>query len=320
MAIEILNPGVMTTLQDVGRSGYRALGIPQSGAADRLSFALANHGVGNPWVAAALEINLGGLKVKALKPIQMVLTGAPRFAECNGQTIEQYKPFYMAEGDVLEISIGHIGARSYLAVAGGFQGQMFKGSCATYLPAAVGGLTGRALAAGDRIESGDFTATSPLPIPAAYRPLFAKNLVLRVQKGPEFDSHLCADAQRRLFTDVFIASPQTNRMGAVLSFADMDRPPLTLSNKTPLTSSPLLPGTLQVTSNGTPILSGIDSHCTGGYVRALSVIPADHWMMGQIAPGTRVSFRRERTAASEDTLRLRNHIYGQLIEGFHFDS
>ena len=310
----------MTTLQDLGRSGYRALGIPQSGAADRLSFALANYGVGNPWTAPALEVSLGGLKLKALKPVQMMLTGAPRMANCNDQTLAFYKPFYMAEGDQLDVQIGHIGARSYLAVAGGLQGQMFKGSCATYLPAAIGGLNGRALEAGDRIESAQLTTTGPQPIPTAYRPLFAKNFVLRVQKGPEFDSHLSADAQRRLFTDVFIASPQTNRMGAVLSFADMNRPPLTLSDKTPLTSSPLLPGTLQVTSNGTPILSGIDSHCTGGYVRAVSVIPADHWIMGQIAPGTRISFRRESTAASEDTLRLRNHIYGQLIDGFHFDS
>ena len=320
MTLEIIHPGVKTTLQDAGRPGFRALGIPQSGAADRLSFALANYGIGNPWTAPALEISLGGLKLKAHEATRMILTGAPRTAKCGDKTIPFYKAFTLNKGDILDVSIGHISAHSYLAVAGGLVGQMFKGSCATYSPAAIGGLKGSPLAAGDQIEKANIATKSEPVVDPVYRPHLGRSVVLRVQKGVEFESHLSADTQRRLFTTVLTADAQTDRMGAFLRFAQKDEPACSLSDKTPLTSSPLLPGTLQITSNGTPILSGVDSHCTGGYVRALSVIPADHWIMGQIAPGTRVSFRRERSATAEEALSYRNQIYGQLIDGFHFDS
>jgi len=108
-------------------------------------------------------------------------------------------------------------------------------------------------------------------------------------------------------------------MGLQLSLPARDALGLGLSNQTPLTSSPLLPGTLQITSGGTAILSGIDSHCTGGYARALCVIPADQWLIGQIAPGTHVYFRRTRTKDAETALTLRNMIYGRYISGFRFD-
>ena len=140
-----------------------------------------------------------------------------------------------------------------------------------------------------------------------------------MQKGPEFDSHLSADTQRRLFTERFVAGPLTNRMGARLELADDDAAPLSLSDTTPLTSSPLLPGTLEITENGLPILCGIDAHCTGGYARALSVIPADHWLMGQIASGTRIYFRRVTTLSAVTALNLRNKIYAEYIPDFRFD-
>ena len=144
-------------------------------------------------------------------------------------------------------------------------------------------------------------------------------MVLRVQKAPEFDSHLSPDTQRRLFTERFIAGPLTNRMGARLELADENAAPLSLSDTTPLTSSPLLPGTLEITENGLPILCGIDAHCTGGYARALSVIPADHWMMGKSASGTRIYFRRVTTLSAATALNLRNKIYAQYIPDFRFD-
>jgi len=156
-------------------------------------------------------------------------------------------------------------------------------------------------------------------LPKDLQPHPSKTLLLRVQKGPEFLSHVNGDSQRRLFTDHFIAGSQTNRMGAQLSLARPDAAPLGLSQTVPLTSSPLLPGTLQITTDGTPILSGIDSHCTGGYVRALRVIPADHWLMGQIAPGSQVYFRRVTATSAEDALARRNLIYSHYITGFRFD-
>ena len=314
--LEIIKAGPETTLQDRGRPGHRAVGIPQSGAADRLSFAIANHLAGNIWHAPALEITMGGLAVKALEDVQLAISGADMSARCDGKPAPRNKRFTLKAGQILRFGFAPQSSRAYLAVSGGIDGEVFAGSRSTYAPAKLGGIKGRPLKAGDilsRVNAREVTATT---LPDHLLPQFAKAMVLRMQKGCEFLTHLKPDTQRRLFTDSFTARADCNRMGANLICDGAD---LGLSNLEPLTSSPLLPGTLQITPNGTPILTGIDSHCTGGYARALNVIPADHWLLGQIAPGTRLYFRRVTTPAAQEALKLRNKIYGAFIPDFRFD-
>lgn len=319
MLFKVIQPGLETTLQDSGRMGQRDRGIAQSGAADRLSFAIANHSVGNKWDYSALEVAIGGLVLEAQQDTEIALSGANITVTSGDKRFTQNRAHMIKSGDIISFGYASFGARIYLAVRGGFDGQLYEGSRSTYTPAALGGIGGRPLEVKDELKGLNEPSESYTPIPKDLCPVIGRGIMLRVQKGPEFDSHLSASTRRRLFTEYFTCGPLSNRMGAHLTLARSEQNPLDLSDKTPLTSSPLLPASLQITSDGTPILSGIDSHCTGGYARALTVIPADHWQVGQIAPGTRIYFRRVSSEAAEEALNIRQKVYAAFIPDFHFD-
>jgi len=277
--IDVLNGGTRATVQDAGRPGYRHLGIPQSGAADKFCFALANWMVGNRWDAPAIECALGGLHLRFTEPTTIALSGAEMWAQINGMNIK-------------------------------------NGSSSTYLPAEFGGHEGRALRTGDQLAVSHRPREAPRKIPRGYTPQLSRHIVLRAHAAPEWDL-LSAASQRHLFVSPFIATPQTDRMGSRLR-GDKIKTGATRS----MTSSPLLPGTLQVPPDGQPILMLADGHCTGGYPRALQVIRADLWLLGQIAPGSQVSFRRCFVENAPKILAGRNSFYGGpyggLIDGFAF--
>ncbi|NNE59168.1 MAG: biotin-dependent carboxyltransferase family protein [Hellea sp.] len=309
--IEVRQSGTRLTIQDAGRPGHRHEGIPRGGAADKLSFALANFMVGNPWDTPALECVLGGQHFRFQKDMTVAIAGAEMWAQVNGQNVENCTSFKVKSGDILTFSFARTGCRAYLAIPGGFSGDEFLGSVSTYLPAGLGGFDGRALQSKDILEIKDVNP-SPNIIPTGYKPFHSNHIVLRALEGPEF-YELSLSSQRHLFIDPYRATQYTNRMGARLK-GNLVVPEITRH----MISSPLLPGTLQCPPDGQPILAMTDGHCTGGYLRALQVIRADLWLMGQIKPGTKISFKRSIGTDSFDVLARRNAFYGNLIEGFSF--
>jgi len=309
--IEIRQPGTRLTIQDGGRPGHRHKGIPRSGAADKLSFALANFMVGNPWNTPALECVLGGQHFLFSKDMTIAIAGAEMWAQVNGQNVENFNALKVKSGDILTFSFARMGCRAYLAVPGGFSGDAFLGSVSTYLPANIGGLSGRALQTRDQLEVKDAPGQIR-QIPKGYKPAFSNHIVLRALEGPEFYD-LCLPSQRHLFVDPYRATQHTNRMGARLKGNKV------VPHETKhMISSPLLPGTLQCPPDGQPILAMTDGHCTGGYLRALQIIRADLWQLGQIKPGTRISFRRSIGDDAFQVLARRNAFYGGLMDGFSF--
>ena len=309
--IEVLQSGTRTTLQDAGRPGSRHLGIPQSGAADRLSFALANWMVGNKWNMPGLECTLGGLHLKFHDAAIIGLAGAEMWAQVNGQNINNFTSFPVQAGDILTLSFARKGCRAYIAVAGGLDGDHFLGSVSTYRLGAIGGLEGRALQTGDRFFLKDVDQPRQT-IPPGFEPRISNHAVLRAGPGPEyFDMTLAS--QRHLFISPFHATAQTDRMGARLKG---DK--ISLSKPGSMTSGPMLPGTLQIPPAGGPVLALVDGHCTGGYARVLQVIKADHWIMGQIGPGMQVSFNRCFEDEAPRILKRRTAFYRGLMDGFEF--
>ena len=319
--LEILNGGTQSTLQDKGRAGHQHTGIPAGGAADRLNFALANWSVGNPWDAPAIECALGGLHIRFHQDTVIAICGAKMWAQINGKSFPDFKAVKVSKGDILTLSYARNGCRAYIAVQGGLIGENFLGSIATYIPAKLGGIEGRALRTGDHISIGMVEAGPLQTIPHGYKPRLSEHIVLRVLAGPEFES-LTSESQRQLFVGLFEATAQTDRMGARLKGANTKDIRILAQKPISMVSSPLLSGTLQVPPDGKPILSLIDGHCTGGYLRALQVIRADLWQMGQIGPKTRVSFRRCFDGEPKRILNGRNAFYGAehggLIDGFAF--
>ena len=309
MSLEIINSGAQALVTDLGRPGHRHRGVPLSGAADRLSHQIANHILGNPLPAATIECALGGLSIRALENVTLTLCGADITPEVDGKSVPMWSAVTLRAGQTLSTSRPALGARTYLAVAGGIDGTSHFGSRATYPPARLGANAGRALAPGDTLQVGSLTGT-PNPLPAAFRPRLSNHVTLRARSVSEWD-RLSGEAQRRLFTRPWTASAQTSRMGARL-----DGDPLPLADARPMISGPLPLGTLQVTPSGQPILGLIDGHCTGGYARAIQVIAADVWLMGQIVPGTRISFNRCFADDAPAILDAHMALWGSVMEGY----
>ena len=311
MTLTVLHSGTQTLIMDAGRPGHRHQGIPGGGAADKLSFAIANHLVGNRWDTPALECALGGLHVRFDEPYTIAISGAQMWSQNQGLNLPLNKAVQVEAGDILTMSFTRAGCRSYLAIAGGIKTEPFMGSVSTYLPAKLGGLNGEALKTGDVLDIGE-TQGEARSLPNGHIPVLANHIVLRAAQGPEYDS--LSDASKRyLFTTPFYATTATDRMGSRLK-GDA----VTLDTPLKMTSSPLLPGSLQIPPDGQPILALADGHCTGGYARALQVIQADLWLLGQIAPGAAVSFRRSLPEEAEIILRGKNSYYADLIPEFSF--
>ncbi len=311
MTLKILHSGAQTLIMDAGRPGHRHQGIPGGGAADKLSFAIANHLVGNAWDTPALECALGGLHVKFETSQVIALSGAQMWSQNQGLNLPLNKAVQVNAGDILTMSFTRAGCRAYLAIAGGVEAKSFMGSVSTYLPAKLGGLDGQALKTGNVLKIGPKQGDMQ-SLPGGHIPILSNHIVLRAQRGPEWDT-LSDAAKRYLFTTPFYATAATDRMGSRLK-GDY----LALDTSLKMTSSPLLPGSLQVPPDGKPILALADGHCTGGYARAIQVIQADLWLLGQIAPGAAISFRRSLSQDAAEVLRGKNSYYAELIPGFSF--
>lgn len=311
MSLKILHAGTQSLVMDAGRPGHRHQGIPGGGAADKLSFAIANHLVGNRWDAPAIECALGGLHVRFDRDAAIAISGAQMWSQNQGLNLPMDKAVSVETGDILTMSFTRAGCRSYLAIAGGIELPAFMDSVSTYMPAALGGLDGGPLKTGDVLRIGD-VQNQPNSLPKGHVPVLSNHIVLRASFGPEWDA-LSDAGKRYLFTTPFFATSATDRMGTRLK-GDQ----ITLTEPLNMTSSPLLPGSLQVPPDGQPILALADGHCTGGYPRALQVIQADLWLLGQIAPGAAVSFRRCSAEDGASILHAKNSYYEELIPGFSF--
>lgn len=281
--LQVILPGLQSTLQGTPRMGFRHQGVPFSGAADPLSMALANWLAGNTPSATAIEITYGGFQAKALSRLAIGVSGAATSVSINGEPQPSGKTLLLQAGDVLDLPHSSIGMRSYLAVQGGFQAEVFLGSPSTYLPANLGGFEGRALKAGDEIaatETPDQAETRCLP--AELQPAFGRSFALRTCPSAEFDL-LTTAAQHRLFTEPFKAGQQATRMGLALEGQSID-----LASDGLMQSAPVFPGTIQCPQGGTPIMLLCDAQTTGGYPRIAQIARCDRHLLGQIRPGDQV--------------------------------
>ena len=271
--IEILDSGPAATVQDGGRAGHAAVGVPRSGAFDRAALHAANRLVGNPPDAAAIEVTFGGLTGRCLTAMTVALTGAPCPGFAAGIAVS------VAAGTVIRLGAPAVGLRSYLAVRGGIAVEPVLGSGSTDT---LSGLGPDVLRRGDRLPIGTAadSEVSDAVVPAPVtRPL-------RVVLGPRDDWF--TPAARAALTDaVWHVRPDSNRVGIRL-----DGPPLDRAEPRELPSEPTLPGALQVPPDGRPILFGPDAPVTGGYPVIAVVADADLDLAAQLRPGESVRFAR----------------------------
>lgn len=284
--IEVVEPGLLATLQDLGRPGVASLGVAMSGALDRGALRTANRLLGNDEGAAAIEVTMGGFRAVALTDLWLAVAGAWGPVRLDGRAIDPYEAHSWPAGAELYLDWFDHGARAYLAVRGGFVGRAALGSRATDL---LAGLGPAALRAGDVVGAGD-EASAPIPV-APLAPWGAPHddeLELELAPGPRAD-WFAPDALGTLFESVWTVSPHADRVGVRL-----DGPELARLRTDELPSEGMVPGALQVPPTGRPTILLADGPVTGGYPVMAVVTDASLDLVAQARPGTRIRFRHAR--------------------------
>lgn len=301
--IEILHAGPLTTVQDLGRTGWRHLGLPPGGAMDALALQRANALLGNAPGDAALELCAGPLRLRPHRAVWLALQGAAFELRVAGQVQPAHLRCPVAAGQVVELQGPLAGQFAVLAFDGGVTVPSQLGARATLLRAGLGGLEGRALRAGDLLPLGPPRALqgrrglAPLP----WQPL------LGLLPGPEF-AELTEDARRQLWRTRWRVGPHSDRMGLRLQGPTLHR-----RVGTELLSHAVMPGLVQLPPDGQPIVLGADAQSTGGYPRLGQVMAADLHKLAQLRPGDTLGFapvdldsaRAIGQALSKDLERLR---------------
>ncbi len=297
--VRVIRAGLSTTIQDLGRPGFRSIGVPLGGAMDRMAHELANRLVGNSAAVATLEMTMSGDELQWSHAAVIAVTGAnmaPVAISGSGSetAIPLNSPVTIVAEARLRFHTAKQGCRSYLAVAGGFDVPQIMGSRATYLRAALGGFGGRVLRNGDEIPIAESTNRPPkvehegvICPPWFVRPISLPRpdeMTVRVLQGCHFH-RMSRISQRDFFSLPFTISPQSDRMGYRLT-----GPRLSSDGAEEMLSEGTTVGTIQLPANGQPIILMADSAPTGGYPRIAHVISADHPVAAQLRPGQSVRF------------------------------
>ncbi len=293
--LEILEPGLLTTVQDGGRLSYLHMGIPESGCMDRRAFYSANRLLDNPALMPVLEMLYKGAVIRFGAPVRFVLTGGDMQARLNDKPVRTYCPMYAETGDMLVLSACVTGRYGYLAVEGGFSVPSVLGSCSTYLKCGLGGFEGRALKAGDRIPIGEAVHLVETSRPEGLRRVYDaapppylafKEKTIRVILGPQQD-HFTAAGIRTFLSTPYTVSPDSDRMGYRLNGQ-----PIATAGGSDILSDGTVFGSIQVPSSGKPIVLLADRQTTGGYAKIATIVSADLPALVQSMPGTVLHFRK----------------------------
>ncbi len=303
MSLKIIRPGLMTTLQDLGRFGYQKIGVITSGAMDTYSLRMANILVGNDEGEAALEITLTGPTIEFTADTLIAITGGDLSPVIDGQKVPVLRPVAVKAGAIMKFTACKLGCRAYLAVAGGFDVATVMGSKSTYLRAHIGGVEGRALQKGDLLNTNE---------PSEYAQQMMFNILsggahsfyhakwyiskvhtskenlrkpIRVMAGLQYDS-FCDKAKYDFFATDYLITTHSDRMGYRLSGAKLE----TVKHLEMISEVASL-GTIQVPPDGEPIVLMADHQTTAGYPVIAQVAAVDVARIAQLKPGDRINFK-----------------------------
>lgn len=280
---KVLQPGLLTLVQDAGRFGHHRIGLTTGGPLDARAFQWANRLLGNDLNSTALEISVGGLVLSAEVDTWIVLAGAQMPLKINGQALERWQAHPVKAGDQIDIGFSVQGARAYLAVAGGFQVEHSFSSAATVTREGVGGLSGEKLQQGDYLPCSGAAPMETLRLPEAFQPDYSDQITLKVITGYQQD--VFSDYQKRLFfSSQYKVTDRADRMGYRLEGPEV-RPSID-----GILSEGTCHGAIQVPADGQPIVLLNDRQTIGGYPKIGSMTSLDTARMAQLLPGSEVSF------------------------------
>ena len=295
MSIIIQKEGILTTVQDTGRNGFRRFGINPNGAMDKTAARLINILLGNDEAEAVLEMHFPAPEITFEKSAVFALGGADFDAELNDEKLENWKPHYAGEGSTLKFTEKTFGNRAYLSVKGGFLIEKWLGSASTNLTANIGGFSGRKLQKNDRllfkVQSSKFKVQSSKPkvqnIKISYSliPSYSRFPTVRITAGAEFEL-LNAYSEQCFLQKAFTVSQNSDRMGFRL-----DGEPLFLLDNKELVSSAVNFGTIQLLPAGQLIVLMADHQTSGGYPRIAHIIETELPIVAQLGASDKIAFQ-----------------------------
>ena len=312
---EVLEPGILTTIQDLGRYGFSQVGVPPSGALDTFALRVGNLLAGNKGREACLEITLMGFKIKALREVVIAITGGDLSPVLNEDPLEMWRTHLLVEGDIIQFKKVRTGCRAYFTVGGGFAVPRIMGSSSTYLSGKFGGFEGRALRRGDVLFA--FDIPSPLNklglrFPGDWLPLWKKEAVfLRVLPGPQ-DHHFTERGFQIFCSSSYRVTPQSDRMGIRLEGPKIER---RSDVEESIISEGLISGAIQVPGDGKPIII-LTELVTGGYTKIATIISTDLQKVAQLKPGDYVRFKAVSVEEAHLLLREQEERLREFEENF----
>jgi antagonist of KipI len=284
MTIRVVKPGFFTTIQDLGRYGYAHLGISPAGAADALSFRIANLLVGNEENTPALEMTLLGATLEFDESVIMAVTGARCECKAGPYQVPANAALEIPAGMVLQCGSMLTSARCYLAVRGGLDVPLVMGSASTFVAAHFGGFQGRRLKDGDVLQVHKHGSSRIRSIPSGALDSSRSPRPLRVTKGAQQD-WFGPEAFDELLSSTYVVSDQSGRTGLRLKGE-----PVRPREQAELLTDGIPLGAIQVPQDGQPIVLFVDQQTTGGYPKIANVIAADLHRVGQLRPHDEVRF------------------------------
>jgi antagonist of KipI len=295
--IQVQAPGLLTTVQDLGREGFGPIGVSPSGAADPISLRLGNRLVGNVESTAGLEMTLLGGTFLFSQGAILALTGSDFGATLDGATVARGTDFEVAPGQTLRLGSTRSGARSYLCVRGGIAVLPFLQSASTHILSGLGGFHGRPLREGDLLHIGPATKFfRKRTIGSRLSEHLSSRKILRVTPGPQVD-WFSESSLRSFYEATYRVGEQSNRTGLRLEGALVSPH----GNRQMITEGVSL-GAVQVPAGGSPIILFVDQQTTGGYPKIANVISADLHRVGQLRPRDEIRFEQVTFEAARSLL------------------
>jgi antagonist of KipI len=312
MSLHIVKPGICTTMQDLGRSGYQSAGIAPGGTMDTLAAIVANYVAGNDAAEAVIEMSFPAPVVVFNEPAVIAIAGADFSPMLNGRAMQNCKPSFVQAGDVLSFEKKIWGAWAYLAIHGGVALQQWLGSYATHMAAGAGGFKGRALQKEDVLNYKKVSLQAPANFnwqlaEKEWRQWYDAGNTINVLPGNELNL-LTDESRGKLFTEHFTITQQSNRMGYRLT-----GPLLYLQQPVEMISSAVTKGTVQLLPSGNCIVLMADCQTTGGYPRIAHITAASMPVMAQAQWLPQLQFRLTDIETAENNL-LQQHQWLQQIK------
>ncbi len=307
--LEILTPGPLTTVQDLGRLGYGRYGVAKSGALDGFSLRIGNSLVGNPEKEAGLEITLMGFKARALNDVLIAVTGGDMKPFIEEKPLQMWESKILKKDEILSFKGLGSGCRAYLTVGGGVGADVLLGSKSTNLSSQFGGYEGRSLKKGDLLASespGKYLKGAGRELDRESIPAYGKQWILRLVRGPQ-DGDFTDSTFDVFLNSSFEVKPQSDRTGIRLAGPIIERAPGTEAS---IISEGVISGAIQIPGDGQPIII-LGETVTGGYRKIATVISADLPLLGQLKPGDEVRFQE---VSLEEATKALKEMEGKIEE------